>query len=66
MLGMGAFIPPTLMTALHPFVMHPQGVAQSVSSSSSHIPHSHVSHFQPMSTIPSQQQWQHQQVALML
>lgn len=61
MLGMGAFIPPTQMTALHPFVIHPHGVPQSVSSSSSHVPQSPVGHFQPISAVPSQQHWQQQQ-----
>ncbi|ONK80014.1 uncharacterized protein A4U43_C01F12850 [Asparagus officinalis] len=58
-IGMGAFIPQNQMTALHPFVMHPQGVPQSVSSNSQ-IPQSHAGHFQPMTTV--NQHWQQQQV----
>ncbi|XP_020244070.1 LOW QUALITY PROTEIN: uncharacterized protein LOC109822297 [Asparagus officinalis] len=57
-IGMGAFIPQNQMTALHPFVMHPQGVPQSVSSNSQ-IPQSHAGHFQPMTTV--NQHWQQQQ-----
>ncbi|KAJ6802281.1 uncharacterized protein M6B38_194500 [Iris pallida] len=61
LLGMGAFFPPGQMTALHPFLMHPQGVPQSVSSSNQPMPQSHVGHFQPMLTIPAHQHWQNQQ-----
>lgn len=60
MLGMGAFIPPTQITALHPFVMHPQGISP-VLSSSSDAAQSPVGHFQPISTIPHHQNWQQQQ-----
>ncbi|XP_026665923.2 uncharacterized protein LOC103721343 isoform X3 [Phoenix dactylifera] len=60
-IGMGAFLPPGQMTALHPYVMHPQGVPQSVSSTNSPIPQSQMGHFQPLSTIPAHQQRQNQQ-----
>ncbi|KAJ6826298.1 uncharacterized protein M6B38_372790 [Iris pallida] len=60
-LGIGSFFPPSHMTAMHPFVMHPQGVPQAVSSSNSHIPQSHIGHFQPMSTIAAHHHWQNQQ-----
>nr|XP_029117926.1 uncharacterized protein LOC105035945 isoform X3 [Elaeis guineensis] len=60
-IGMGSFLPPGQMAALHPYVMHPQGVSQSVSSTNSPIPQPQMGHFQPLSTIPAHQQWQNQQ-----
>ncbi|XP_010267437.1 PREDICTED: uncharacterized protein LOC104604674 isoform X3 [Nelumbo nucifera] len=61
MIGMGAYFPPGQVTALHPFVMHQQGVPHSMSAVSSHVPQSQVGHFQPITAISSQQHWQNQQ-----
>ncbi|KAA8540086.1 hypothetical protein F0562_026778 [Nyssa sinensis] len=47
----------TQVTALHPFVMHQQGVPQPVPS---HVPQSHVSHFHSVPAISSLQHWQNQ------
>ncbi|KAG1360627.1 hypothetical protein COCNU_09G000900 [Cocos nucifera] len=60
-IGMGSFLPPGQMAALHPYVMHPQGVPQSVSSTSSLIPQPQMGYFQPLPTIPAHQQWPNQQ-----
>lgn len=53
LLGMPTYVPTGQVTALHPFVMDQQGV-----------PHpSHMqSHYQSVSTMPSIQNWQNQQV----
>ncbi|KAF8379935.1 hypothetical protein HHK36_027400 [Tetracentron sinense] len=59
--GMGPYLPPGQVTALHPFVMHQQGVPHSVPSTNSHVPQSHVGHFQPIPAISSHQYWQTQQ-----
>lgn len=56
LLGMPAYLPPGQMTALHPYVMHQQGVAHP-----SHVPQSHVGQFHPLPAISSIQQWQNQQ-----
>ncbi|XP_043721925.1 uncharacterized protein LOC122669249 isoform X3 [Telopea speciosissima] len=63
LLGVGTYLPPGQMTALHPFIMHQQGVLQSVPSSNSHVPQSNVNHFQPVSAMSSHQHWQYQQAA---
>lgn len=61
-LGMGPFLPPGQVTTLHPFVMHQQAMPQNVTSANSHIPHSHVGHFQSMPAMSSHHQhWQSQQ-----
>ncbi|XP_010940952.1 uncharacterized protein [Elaeis guineensis] len=60
--GIGAFLPPGQMTSLHPYLMHPQGVPQSASSTNSSIPQPQMGHFQPLSTIPAHQQWQNEQM----
>ncbi|GLT48294.1 hypothetical protein SLA2020_219270 [Shorea laevis] len=60
-LGMHTYLPPGQVTALHSFVMHQQGVPQSMSS---HVPQSHVGHFHSMAAMPSIQQWQNQQTAV--
>lgn len=52
------YLPPGQVTALHPFVMHQQGVPNSVAS---HVPQSHVGHFHPVPTMSTMQQWQNQQ-----
>ncbi|XP_042480701.1 uncharacterized protein LOC122061496 isoform X2 [Macadamia integrifolia] len=61
LLGMGTYLPPGQMTALHPFIMHQQGVPQSVPSTESHVPQSNVNHFLPVSTMSSHPHWQDQQ-----
>ncbi|OVA14768.1 hypothetical protein BVC80_1819g95 [Macleaya cordata] len=61
MFGIGAYVPPGQVTALHPFVMHQQGVPSSVPSANVHIPQSHMGHFQSMPAISSHPQWQNQQ-----
>ncbi|XP_058786706.1 uncharacterized protein LOC131661257 isoform X3 [Vicia villosa] len=53
-----SYLPPGQVTALHPYVMHQQGVPNSVAS---HVPQSHVGHFHPMPTMSHLQQWQNQQ-----
>nr|GMC62889.1 uncharacterized protein LOC109150067 isoform X2 [Ipomoea batatas]GMC64694.1 uncharacterized protein LOC109150067 isoform X2 [Ipomoea batatas] len=60
LLGMPTFIPPGQIAALHPFLMHQQGVPPSVASQ---IPQSHLGHFHSGPAIPSIQQWPNQQVA---
>ncbi|XP_020706007.1 uncharacterized protein LOC110116671 isoform X2 [Dendrobium catenatum] len=60
-LGMGAFAPVGQMATLHPFVIHQQGVPESISSADSIIPQSHAGHLQSMSVMPAQH-WQEQQV----
>lgn len=52
---MPTYLPPGQVTALHPFVMHQQGVPHSVPS---HVAQSHVGHFH---SVPLQH-WQNQQV----
>lgn len=59
MLGMPSYLPPGQLTALHPFVMHQQGVPQSMPP---HVPQSHVGHFHSIPAMSSLQQWQNQQV----
>lgn len=56
-LGMHTYVPPAQATALHSFMMHHQGVPQSMQS---HAPLSHSGHFQ-MASMSSVQQWQNQQ-----
>lgn len=58
LLGMPTYLPPGQVTALHSFLMHQQGVPQSVPS---HVPQSHVGHFHSMPAVSSMQQWQNQQ-----
>ncbi|XP_028055007.1 uncharacterized protein LOC114298138 [Camellia sinensis] len=50
----------TQVTALHPFVMHQQGVPHSVPA---HVTQSHVGHFHSVPAISSLQHWQNQQAA---
>ncbi|XP_017421942.1 uncharacterized protein LOC108331634 isoform X7 [Vigna angularis] len=53
-----SYLPHGQVTALHPFVMHQQGVPNSVAS---HVPQSHVGHFHPVPSMSPVQQWQSQQ-----
>lgn len=61
---MGAFAPVGQMTALHPFVMHQQGIPESISSANSVIPQTHAGHFHSISVMPVQHQ-QDQQVLIL-
>ncbi|MED6210030.1 hypothetical protein PIB30_060213 [Stylosanthes scabra] len=54
-----SYLPPGQVTALHPFIMHQQGVPNSVASQ---VPQSHVGHFHPMAAMSPLQQWQNPQV----
>ncbi|XP_017421937.1 uncharacterized protein LOC108331634 isoform X2 [Vigna angularis] len=56
-----SYLPHGQVTALHPFVMHQQGVPNSVAS---HVPQSHVGHFHPVPSMSPVQQWQSQQLFL--
>lgn len=56
---MPTYLPSGQVTALHPYVMHQQGVPHSVPS---HVPPSHVGHFHSIPAMGSLQQWQNQQV----
>ncbi|XP_062119999.1 uncharacterized protein LOC133834409 isoform X2 [Humulus lupulus] len=59
LLGMPSYLPPGQLTAIHPYVMHQQGVAHSVQP---HVPQSHVGHFHSVPAMSSlQQQWSNQQ-----
>ncbi|KAL2339563.1 hypothetical protein Fmac_007503 [Flemingia macrophylla] len=53
-----SYLPHGQVTALHPFVMHQQGVPNSVGS---HVPQTHVGHFHPVPSLSPVQQWQNQQ-----
>lgn len=55
---MNALIPPGQMSAMHSYVMDPQSVA----STNSPIPQSHMGHFQSMPMVPPHQLWQNHQV----
>ncbi|XP_042504946.1 uncharacterized protein LOC122081762 isoform X2 [Macadamia integrifolia] len=62
LLGVETYLPPPgQMTALHPFIMHQQGVLQSVPSTNSHVPLSNVNHFLPVPAMSSHPHWQYQQ-----
>ncbi|KAJ4952906.1 hypothetical protein NE237_029738 [Protea cynaroides] len=63
LLGVGTYLPPGQMTALHPFIMHQQGVLQSLPTTNSHVPQSNMNHFQPVSPMSSHPHWQNQQAA---
>lgn len=56
---MPTYLPPGQMTALHPYVMHQQGVPHSLPS---HVTPSHIGHFHSIPAMGSLQQWQNQQV----
>ncbi|XP_059667300.1 uncharacterized protein LOC132312804 isoform X2 [Cornus florida] len=59
LLGMPpTYLPPGQMTALHPLVMHQQGVSHSVPS---HVSQSHIGHFHTVPVISSHQNWQNEQ-----
>ncbi|XP_030532344.1 uncharacterized protein LOC115742288 isoform X3 [Rhodamnia argentea] len=58
LLGLPAYLPPAQVPTLHPFVMHQQGVPQSVPSN---VPHSQLNEYQSIPSLSSNQQWQNQQ-----
>ncbi|CAK9158229.1 unnamed protein product [Ilex paraguariensis] len=58
LLGVPTYLPPGQVTALHPFVMHQQGVPHTVPS---HVAQSHVGHFHSAPAISSLQHWPNQQ-----
>ncbi|KAF3626752.1 hypothetical protein FXO38_29088 [Capsicum annuum] len=57
LLGMTTYLPPGQIAALHPYVMHQQGIPPLPS----HVPQSHVGHFHSVHT--SLQHWPNQQAA---
>ncbi|KAK9672376.1 hypothetical protein RND81_12G096800 [Saponaria officinalis] len=57
-IGIPSYLPPAQVTAMHPYVMHQHGAGPAVGS---HVPQSHVGHFQSVPTMTSFQQWQNQQ-----
>lgn len=59
LLGMPTYIPPAQVSALHPFMLHQQGIPHSVAS---HVQQSHVGHFHSMPTTSSLQHWHNAQV----
>ncbi|CAL5323399.1 unnamed protein product [Camellia sinensis] len=61
LLGMPTYLPHGQVTALHPFIMHQQGVPHSLPS---HVTQSHVGHFHSVPPLsPSLQHWQNQQAS---
>ncbi|KAK4351020.1 hypothetical protein RND71_030333 [Anisodus tanguticus] len=60
LLGMTTYLPPGQIAALHPYVMHQQGIAPPLPS---HVPQSHVGHFHSVPAVSSLQQWPNQQAA---
>ncbi|WCJ32463.1 hypothetical protein M5689_013884 [Euphorbia peplus] len=58
MLGMHTYLPSGQVTALHPFILHQQGMPHSMPS---HVPQSHAGHFHSIPTMSSPPQWQNQQ-----
>ncbi|KAJ7959413.1 Reticulocyte-binding 2 a [Quillaja saponaria] len=58
LLGVPSYMPPGQLPALHPFVMHQQGVPHSVTS---HVTQSHVGLFHQAPAMSPFQQWQNQQ-----
>ncbi|CAI0452645.1 unnamed protein product [Linum tenue] len=60
LMGMPTYIPPGQMTALHPFILHQQGIPHSMPS---HVHPSQVGHFHSVPAMSSLPQWQTQQAA---
>ncbi|EEF42783.1 conserved hypothetical protein [Ricinus communis] len=58
LLGMPTYLPPGQVAALHPFLLHQQGIPHSVPS---HVPQSHVGHFHSVPAMSSLPKWQTQQ-----
>ncbi|WOL05237.1 hypothetical protein Cni_G13964 [Canna indica] len=61
-IGMNGFIPPGQMAPLNSYVMNPLSVQHALPSTNSPIPLSLMDHYQSMTAIPNQQQWQNSQV----
>ncbi|CAN4089484.1 unnamed protein product [Withania somnifera] len=59
LLGMTTYLPPGQIAALHPYVMHQQGIPPLPS----HVPQSHVGHFHSVPAVSSLQHWPNQQAA---
>uniref|UniRef100_A0A3Q7FMM8 DUF7725 domain-containing protein n=1 Tax=Solanum lycopersicum TaxID=4081 RepID=A0A3Q7FMM8_SOLLC len=57
-LGMTTYLPPGQIAALHPYVMHQQGIPPPLPS---HVPQSHVGHFHSVPAVSSLQHWPNQQ-----
>ncbi|KAJ6340725.1 hypothetical protein OIU77_008475 [Salix suchowensis] len=57
LLGMPTYLPPGQVAALHPFILHQQGIHHSMTSHAQ----SHAGHFHSIPAIPSLPQWQNQQ-----
>ncbi|KAG6752619.1 hypothetical protein POTOM_042641 [Populus tomentosa] len=58
LLGMPTYLPPGQVTALHPFILHQQGIPHSMTS---HVPQSHAGHFHSVPAMLSVPQWQNGQ-----
>ncbi|PRQ60559.1 hypothetical protein RchiOBHm_Chr1g0382631 [Rosa chinensis] len=58
LLGMPPFLPPGLVTGMHPFVLDQPGVPHSMPPQ---VPQSHVGNFHSIPAMSSLQQWQNQQ-----
>ncbi|XP_072989383.1 uncharacterized protein [Typha latifolia] len=61
LLGSGAFLPPGQISAMHPYMMHPQGLPQPATSTNSLVPQSQLGHIQPLTAISDHQHLQNQQ-----
>ncbi|CAN4085645.1 unnamed protein product [Withania somnifera] len=59
LLGMTTYLPPGQIAALHPYVMHQQGIPPLPS----HVPQSHVGHFHSVPAVSALQHWPNQQAA---
>lgn len=60
LLGMTTYLPPGQIAALHPYVMHQQGIPPPLPP---HVPQSHVGHFHSVTAVSSLQHWPNQQAA---
>ncbi|KAJ6874532.1 hypothetical protein NC652_034279 [Populus alba x Populus x berolinensis] len=58
LLGMPTYLPPGQVAALHPFILHQQGIHHSMTS---HAPQSHAGHFHSIPAMSSRPQWQNQE-----
>lgn len=63
-LGLGAYIHPGQVAALHPYFIPQQGITHSVPPTNAHVPDPHMGHFISMPAISSHQEWQNQQVII--
>jgi hypothetical protein len=66
LLGMPTYLPPGQVTALHPFILHQQGIPHSMASHvpQSHVPQSHAGHFHSVPAMSSVPHWQNGQVTI--